>query len=179
MTTAAVISKKLLTGMAAPALEVKILGGGTWNLAEQTPKNYTAIVFYRGLHCPLCQAQLAELEQHLSGFSKLGIEMIAISGDTQERAQQSQQDWGLKELKIGYGLSPETMRSWGLYLSKGAFENEPALFNEPAIFLVKPCGQVAVAIASSTPFARPHARDLIDGIDYILQNDYPTRGTEV
>jgi hypothetical protein len=38
----------------APRLEVEILGGRTWRLADQ--QGWTMIEFYRGLHCPGCQA---------------------------------------------------------------------------------------------------------------------------
>ena len=178
-TEARVTSSKLLTGTTAPNLEVQTLGGQPWKLADRQPQNYTLLAFYRGLHCPLCQEQIVGLEQSLGEFTKLGIEVLAISGDSLERAQQSQQDWSLQSLQIGYGLSVEDMRAWGLYLSKGAFENEPSLFNEPAIFLVKPCGEIALAILSTTPFARPRWDDFIGGVRYILENNYPTRGTEI
>lgn len=174
--TAQTTSTKLLTGVTAPNLEIATLDGQVWRLSEQKPQNYTAIFFYRGLHCPLCEAQLAELDQKLEKFAGLGIEVIAISGDSQEKAQQSKNDWGLKNLTIGYGLSEEAMRRWGLYLSHGAFANEPKLFSEPAIFLIKPCGQIAFSLIGNTPFARPRLDDLIGGLDYILQNNYPIRG---
>lgn len=178
MTEDRVTASKLLTGVPAPQLEVQTLGGQTWRLADSQPENYTLLAFYRGLHCPLCQEQLVGLEKNLGEFAKLGIEVLAISGDSLERARQSQQDWSLQSLQIGYGLSVEDMRAWGLYLSKGAFDNEPPLFNEPAIFLVKPCGEIALAIISTTPFARPRWEDFISGVKYILENNYPTRGTE-
>ena len=134
------------------------------------------LVFYRGLHCPFCQAQLVELDQKLEKFADLGIEVIAISGDSLERARQSQSDWGLKNLLVGYDLPEAAMRRWGLYLSHGAFANEPKLFSEPATFLIKPCGTIAFSIIGNTPFVRPHLDDLLSGLDYILQNNYPIRG---
>lgn len=176
MNTTKTASTKRLTGIAAPDLDVATLDGQKWRLAEQKPQNYTAIFFYRGLHCPLCKAQLVELDQKLGQFADLGIEVIAISGDSLERARQSKHEWELRNLLVGYDLSEEAIRSWGLYLSHGAFENEPELFNEPAIFLIKPCGKIAFSLISNTPFARPHLDNLIGGLDYILQNDYPIRG---
>ena len=169
-------STKLLTGTTAPNLEVSTLDDRVWRLAEQKPQNYTMVVFYRGSHCPLCKAQLVELDQKLGKFADLGIEVIAISGDSLELAQQSKHDWDLQNLRVGYDLSEVAMRRWGLYLSHGAFENEPELFSEPAIFLIKPCGKIAFSLISNTPFARPHLDDLIGGLDYILQKDYPIRG---
>ena len=176
MNTAELTSTKLLTGITAPLLEVSTLNGQVWRLTEQKPQNYTMVVFYRGLHCPLCEEQLVELDQKLGQFADLGIKVIAISGDSLERAHQSQHDWDLKNLLVGYDLSEETMRRWGLYLSHGAFDNEPELFSEPAIFLIKPCGKIAFSMISNTPFARPRLDDLIGGLDYILQNNYPIRG---
>ena len=38
---------------AVPALEVETLNG-SWSLADQNPENFTMVVFYRGLHCPIC-----------------------------------------------------------------------------------------------------------------------------
>ena len=179
MSTTEIASTKLLTGKTAPTLVVATLDGQQWQLAKQNPQNYTMIVFYRGWHCPYCQAQLSQLDRQLEKFTNLGVEVIAISGDTEERARQSQQDWHLQNVRLGYGLSLEDMRRWGLYISKGAYDNEPARFNEPAIFFVKPHGILAVAMISTIPFARPHLDDLISGLDYILRNNYPIRGTEI
>ena len=178
MSTAQVTSTKLQTGVLAPSLEVQTVGGQVWKLADQHPQNYTMILFYRGLHCPICKQQLGELEQRLEEFRKLGVETLAISGDSQDRAQTTQQEWKIPNVTIGYGLSVESMRRWGLYVSKGASEKEPPLFNEPALFLIKPDRTVAYAVINSGPFGRPHLSDVAEGIDFILKNQYPIRGTE-
>ena len=34
-----------------PDFTVPLLNGGTWTLSEQTPENFSLIIFYRGLHC--------------------------------------------------------------------------------------------------------------------------------
>ena len=36
-----------------PDLEFETVDGNTWRLADQKPKNFTMIVAYRGLHCPI------------------------------------------------------------------------------------------------------------------------------
>jgi hypothetical protein len=38
-----------------PALDFDTVGGDRWSLAAQKPQNFTMIVFYRGLHCPVCR----------------------------------------------------------------------------------------------------------------------------
>jgi peroxiredoxin len=43
----------LMPRQKVPALSVPLVGGGTWSLADQSPENFTMVVFYRGLHCPI------------------------------------------------------------------------------------------------------------------------------
>src|SRR5919106_3971820 len=102
----------------APELAVNLVRGGRWRLDEQQPENFTMVVFYRGLHCPGCRAQLSELNRRLDELSSRGITVIAISGDTHKRAQRTAVEWRLDRLAIGYGLSEETARSFGLFLSR-------------------------------------------------------------
>ena len=37
-----------------PELRVPAVDGGAWKLSECTPENFNMVVFYRGLHCPIC-----------------------------------------------------------------------------------------------------------------------------
>ncbi|MBD2489105.1 redoxin domain-containing protein [Aulosira sp. FACHB-615] len=171
-------SPKLLMGNLAPILEVKTLNGTIWKLADQTPKNYTMVVFYRGLHCPICQQYISDLEQKLYDFQKLGVEAIAISGDSLEKAQQFQQQANIQNITIGYDFTPDEMRRWGLYLTKGHFESEPALFSEPAVFLIKPDNRLYFANIGTHPFSRVDFGFLLQGLEYIIPRNYPFRGTE-
>lgn len=78
----------------APDLEVPKVGGGSWALREQDPEQFTMVVFYRGLHCPVCKGYLRDLEGRLEEFRSRGVEVVAISGDSRERAEQTQEKWG-------------------------------------------------------------------------------------
>ncbi len=171
-------SPKLVMGSSAPELAVKTLKGGLWRLSEQTPENYTMVVFYRGCHCPVCQQYITELDQKLESFQQLGVSAIAISGDSPEAAEQFQADTPLQKLSIGYGLTPDDMRRWGLYLSKGHFDHEPALFSEPALFLIKPDGRLYFVNLGAHPFSRVSFDFLLQGLEYIIPRNYPFRGTE-
>ncbi|MBE9052781.1 AhpC/TSA family protein [Nostocales cyanobacterium LEGE 11386] len=177
-TVEAITATRLLPGKKVPSLEVYTLDGCHWKLTDQTPQHFTMIVFYRGLHCPLCGEYLTDLESKLSKFTQLGIEVITISSDSKERAQQSKEKWGLHQIKIGYELTLESMRQWGLYVSRGVLEDEPLLFNEPGLFLVKPDGILFFAAMNNAPYGRPSLSDLLSGIDYVLTKNYPVRGTD-
>ena len=177
--TATTSAIRLVPGNTVPALTVDTLSGNAWNLAEQTPRNYTMVVFYRGLHCPLCGDHLKQLKSKLSQLQNLGIEVIAISGDTREKAATSAEIWGVKDLTLGYGLTREAMQQWGLYVSKGAFDYEPAYFNEPGLFLIDPDGVLFFANVNNAPYGRTDLEALIGGLDFVFNHNYPMRGTEV
>lgn len=177
-TVKSITPTKLLPSKKVPLLEVNTLDDCHWKLTDQNPQNFTMIVFYRGLHCPLCGEYLTDLESQFTKFVQLGIETIAISGDSRELAKQSKTKWGLHQLKIGYDLTLESMRQWDLYISKGVLENEPIVFNEPGLFLVKPDSILFFAAINSAPYGRPSLSEILSGIDYVLNNNYPIRGTD-
>jgi peroxiredoxin len=160
----------------APDLTVPLLRGGTYRLADQRPRTFTMVVFFRGLHCPVCRAQLSELERRLPEFEQRGIEVVAVSGETRERASQLAHEWRLEQLPIAYGLTEDQMRAWGLFISQGINEGEPALFNEPGLFLISPDHTVYYESILSMPVGRPRVDDLLGGIDYWVGHGYPARG---
>ncbi|MEM8877128.1 MAG: peroxiredoxin-like family protein [Pseudomonadota bacterium] len=171
----------VLPRQAAPTLDVSTVGGGTWSLDQQSPENFTLVVFYRGLHCPICKMQLNDLQNKLDDFDKRGVNVIAVSSDTKERAEETAQSWGLDRLTLGYGIDLQTARNWGLYVSAGKGKTsigveEPALFSEPGLFLIKPDGSVYFASVQTMPFARPHFADILGAIDFVVKNGYPARG---
>ncbi len=165
----------------APPLRVDLAGGNQFDLASEKPTNFTLIVFYRGLHCPICKGQLKDLESKLDDFEKRGVSVVAISTDTKERAEQTMQTWGLSRLRLGYGLGLAAARHWGLYVSSGhgktsAGVEEPALFSEPALYLLRPDGTLYFGSVQTMPFARPHLGDILTAIDFVVKSGYPARG---
>ena len=165
----------------ASPLEVTTLEGKPWRLADRKPDSFTMVVFYRGLHCPQCSRYLKALADQLSEFEERGVEVIAISADERERAERAKAQWELDGLAIGYGLSIDEARAWGLYISNSrgvtsAGVEEPRQFNEPGLFLVRPDGTLYWAAVQSVPFARPHFDEVLNAIDFIQSKDYPPRG---
>lgn len=78
--------------------------------------------------------------------------------------------------KVAYGLSIDQARAWGLYVSAGIKDGEPALFAEPGLFLVRPDGTLYAGSIQTMPFARPHFAEVLQAIDFVVKNDYPARG---
>ncbi|MDF2764707.1 MAG: peroxiredoxin [Rhodospirillales bacterium] len=167
----------LIPDQPAPALAVDTLAGRRFDIAGQRPQHFTQLVFYRGLHCPICKTYLKALEARLPEFEQRGVETIAISTDTRGRAEESAKLWELSRLAIGYGLSIEAARSWGLYVSSAIREGEPPLFSEPGHFLVRPDRRLYYISVQSMPFARASFTDILQAVDYAITKNYPARGT--
>lgn len=49
------MSEKLTPDTQVPALKLPLVGGGTFDLSQENPENFTMVLFYRGLHCPVLQ----------------------------------------------------------------------------------------------------------------------------
>ncbi len=165
----------------SPELEIETLDEGQWRLSDQKPENFTMIVAYRGLHCPICRTYLSELDRNAEEFGKRGVEVIAVSTDILERAAQTKDEWKLRNLRIGYGLSIPKAREWGLYISSSRGKTsagvvEPDQFNEPGVFLIKPDQTLYASSVATMPFARPHFKEVLAAIDFIVEKDYPARG---
>lgn len=168
---------QLIPRQAVPALSVPLMPEGQWTLNAHAPKNFTLLVFYRGMHCPLCRKSLQELNGLVERFAALGVEVIALSSDSQERAQKTQASWTIANVPLGYGVSIEAARDWGLFVSAGRPDSqEPAIFAEPGVFLVRPDGSLYMSSVNTMPFARPHFDELLGAVEYVINNNYPARG---
>jgi peroxiredoxin len=166
-----------LPGRPAPELKLDLIIGLDWVLADQSPDAFTMIVFYRGLHCPICKGYLKGLRERYDDWLAAGVEVINVSMDTKERATEAHEDWGLDPIPMGYGLTEETARAWGLYLSEGMTEKEPKLFSEPGLFWVRPDGTLYLAEMASSPIVRPDLEALRSRIGFVREKDYTPRGT--
>jgi peroxiredoxin len=171
----------LMPRLPVPPLRVPTLTHGNYVLTGDTPQNFALVVFYRGLHCPICLKYLVELARLRPEFDQRGVKVIAISSDTRERAQALAEKLHSPDLRIGYDLPLTTAREWGLYISTSRGQTsvgieEPALFSEPGVFIVRPDGTLYYGAVQTMPFARPHFDELLAAIDFALAKNYPARG---
>jgi peroxiredoxin len=171
----------LMPRLPVPALSVPTLTHGDYLLTSDTPQNFTLVVFYRGLHCPICLKYLLELARLHPEFEKRGVKVIAISSDSRDRAQPLADKLRSPDLRIGYGLPLTVAREWGLYISASRGQTsigieEPPLFSEPGVFIVRADGTLYYGAMQTMPFARPHFDELLAAIDFALAKDYPARG---
>lgn len=167
----------LMPGQQAPYLSVPLVGGGQYTLNESKPENFTIVIFYRGTHCPICKGQLSDFLGKQQDFQALGIDLVAVSMNTQDLAGQAMQQWGLSGLKLGYGLTRQQAAEWGLYLSSAIKDTEPEVFSEPGIAIVRADGTLYHWSVQTAPFGRAKAAELAGVLKFVIDNKYPVRGT--
>lgn len=170
------MSNNIIPGKKAPSLNIETISGNTWSLDKQLNKSKCMIVFYRGLHCPVCSVFLKQIESQLLEYKKSNTEVIAVSMDNKEKALKVKSDWSIKNLNIAYGLNEENARNWGLYISKSIKEAESDLFCEPGLFIIKEDGTLYLANTSNMPWARPDLTDFPAKLIFAEENNYPVRG---
>lgn len=139
-------------------------------------KDWRVLVVYRGAHCPLCTKYLHELGRIAPEFAELGVRLWALSSDPLDRAaaQAEREKW---HVQILAELQEEQMRELGLYISSPRSPDETDRnFAEPAVFVINPQSRVQIIDVSNAPFSRPEPRNLLAGIKFVIENDYPIRG---
>ncbi|HEX9465091.1 MAG TPA: peroxiredoxin-like family protein [Alphaproteobacteria bacterium] len=159
-----------------PDLQLATLDGERWRLAEAAPRRFTMLVVYRGLHCPVCQTYLGQVQSKLPEFEERGVEVLALSSDSRQRAETAQAEWGLKALRIGYELPIAVARAWGLFISRSIREAEPPEFTEPGLFLIKPDRTLFFSAIQTAPWGRPPMDQMLRGIDIAVERNMPARG---
>ncbi len=174
-------TQALMPRYPVPALNVALTAGDRFVLGAAPGEKFDLLVFYRGLHCPICAKYLLELERLAPEFKSRGVQVVAISSDDADRAKQMADKVNASAVKFGYGLSLRSAREWGLYVSTSRGKTsigieEPALFSEPGVFIVRPDGTLYYGAVQTMPFARPQFQDLLGAIDFAVAKDYPARG---
>lgn len=171
--------KSIRAGSLFPAITVPKHGGRTLQLGK--PKNgldWQMIVVYRGKHCPMCTTYLKTLSELTDQYADIGVDIVAVSADTQARAEE-QIALITPKFDVGYGLSLMQMQQLGLYISDPRSEAESDRpFAEPGLFVVNDKGLVQILDISNAPFARPDFKTLLGGINFVRNpdNNYPIRG---
>ena len=75
----------LFPNQTVPPQRVDLAGGAQFDLASEKPFNFTLIVFYRGLHCPICKIQLKDLESQRDEFETGGAPLGAVPTVSRDR----------------------------------------------------------------------------------------------
>ena len=157
-----------------PVLALPKVGGGEVTIGGS---GWQMVVVYRGKHCPICRTYLKKLNALINEFGQAGTDVVAISSDPKDKAESEarEEEW---HFPVGYDLSPEQMRALGLYISEPRSPQETDRpFPEPGLFIINPEGKVHIVDVSNAPFARPDLDQVLKGLKFIQEKQYPIRGT--
>lgn len=166
----------LLPGTTFPAIDLPRVGGGRIDNTIFGKAGITVLNVYRGLHCPRCKRQLGDFVAHADAFAAADAQIVSISTDPADRAEQAVAEWGLGDMAVGYDLDIATARGLGLYISETIREAEPAFFAEAAVFLIQKDGTLWGSAVNTFPFIRPTAEQVLDAIATRAERNYPPRG---
>lgn len=174
------MTHKIAPGKAFPEITLPLLGGGEADISKPSgDHDWKLVVVYRGKHCPLCTNYLAHLNQLRDGFSKIGVDVIAISTDSEARALAQMEDVN-PNYPVGYGLTLDQARELGLYISgvRNGMDVE-APFAEPGLFVVNDEGNLQLVDTSNVPFARPDLQSVLNGLTWLRSQTtkFPVNGT--
>lgn len=173
-------SEKLAAGTVFPAITLPLLAGGTRDISKPTNGlDWVLVLVYRGKHCPLCTSYLRQLNAVLTDLKALGVDVIAVSGDSKERAARQMAEVS-PTFDVAYGLAIPQMHELGLYVSspRNGMDAE-APFAEPGLFVLDETAAVQIVDISNVPFARPDLEWIAKGIGFRRgpMKDAPVNGT--
>ncbi|MGR5193366.1 peroxiredoxin-like family protein [Vibrio rotiferianus] len=173
-------TSKFTAGDLFPSISLPTVNGGSIELGQPSGKaDWRLVVVYRGKHCPLCTRYLNELEALKDQFLQVGVDIVAVSADSEEQVTQHMDKLNVT-YPIAYGLTVAQMQTLGLYISEPRSDKETDhLFAEPGLFVVNDQGRVQIIDISNGPFVRPELNVLLSGLAFIRnpENNYPIRGT--
>lgn len=151
----------LLTGDLFPALTAARVDGGTMTLPQDLAGHWSVVLFYRGHWCPYCRQQLQDFQRASETWQELGIQVVALSVDPLEQAQQTVERHRLP-FPVLYGVDAHAVAQL-----IGAAINEEPLYLQATGFILRPDGTVAVSVYSSGAIGRLGAADTINYIKYL------------
>lgn len=165
-------------GTPFPELRVANLQGRLEDIGKPSEHaDWRMVVVYRGQHCPMCTKYLNKIEEHVQSLQQSGIEVVAVSADSQQQLLDHKQ-----KLHVSYplycGLTLEQMKALGVRISTPRSETETDhRYAEPGLFVVNSDLQLHIVDISNNPFSRPDVDTLSSGLKWLKENRYPTRGT--
>ena len=168
-------TSKLHPGQSFTPVPFKQLDGGEFTFGASG--GWQALFVIRGQHCPICKSYLGEIEKRRDAFAGLGVSIAAVSADSEAQTRITAEAAKVN-FPLLYGMDETTMLRLGLYVSEPRSTQETDhRFPEPALFVVNPDGVLQLVDVANAPFLRPDLDRLVRGLGFVIEKNYPIRGT--
>src|SRR5438270_2177829 len=152
---------RLSNGEHFPTITASRVGGGKMSVPQDLAGRWAVLLFYRGHWCPYCRQQLLDFQRAREQLNELGAEVVALSVDSFEQAQQTVERHRLT-FPVLYGLDAREVEK-----TIGVSINTVPLYLQATDFVVRPDGTVAVAVYSSSAIGRLVAADTVNFPKYL------------
>ena len=166
----------ILVGMKIPDVLLTAVDGQPVRLSSLLEKGPIVLVFYRGGWCPYCNLQLEQLHTVEDDVLELGYQIVAISADRPENAEQSVEKHNLhytllsdsaktaaKVFGLAYKVDEKTLeasKTFGITLEAASGLNDHVL-PVPAVFVVQKDGSIIFEYVNPNFKVRLNARVLL------------------
>ncbi len=125
----------LKPGTKAPAVELPLLGGGTFSLGESLSKGAVALAFFK-VSCPVCQYAFPFFDRMASLLNGKGLSFIGVSQDTGADTRDFAKSFG-----VHFPLALDDT-------SRYPVSNAYGLTSVPTLFVVQEDGTISHTIIS-------------------------------
>lgn len=141
----------LLIGETVPDAQLKSTNSSDQSILDILSKKPTVILFYRGGWCPYCNSHLSEIQEAESDILALGYQIIAISPDSPEKLQSTDDKNDLNyqlfsdangtlTKAMGIAFQVEERRKKRLFEHSGGLND--GFLPVPSIFITDTSGQI-------------------------------------
>ncbi|WP_374704046.1 peroxiredoxin family protein [Salimicrobium jeotgali] len=157
----------------APDFTLKSTAGEQYNFSkmiEESGEDWQLIVFFRGSWCPACMKELKEFEEEKKYFDSQQIRLTTVTYDDREKLQNMVEEHGFT-FPVLVDENLDFLRAYDVHFhGEDAPYEDHGTHGEPAYFLVDNEGKLLYQQRQTSPFGRPHPKELRKIIQYIGKN---------
>jgi len=157
---------RLRNGERFPTITASQVEAGEMTIPQDLAGRWAVLPFHRGHWCPYCRQQLLDFQYARPQLYELGAEIVALSVDSLEQAQQTVERHRLS-FRVLYGLNAHQVEK-----SIGAFINRDLPYLQATNFILRPDGTVALAVYSSGAIGRLAAADTVNYLRSLQKMQY-------
>lgn len=99
----------------APDIQLLDHRGQPWSLHEQLARGPVVLVFYLSFECIACVHDLFELNADIDRFHSLGVEVVAVSGDSPEITRQRFDSYGALDFPVLSDAGHTVAQRYGVF----------------------------------------------------------------
>lgn len=147
----------LSTGNKFPQLTLSLPRGGKISVPGDFNDSWAYVAFFRGHWCGYCARHLARIQEQIGLFERMGVKVLAASVDGEAEIRKLTADHHLS-FPVAHSVSQSDIHALGAFTG----ERQGITYIQPTEFILRPGGEVAAAMYSSTQLGRMDPREVLE-----------------